>query len=223
MGASATPGTSSSTGEAGLGDGVKQQASELASTAQEKVQAQLDHQKERATDALGGVSDALRQVGGTLRESDQDAFARYAETAAEQLEAFTRSLRNRSVGELLDEAERFARREPALFVGGAFLLGVLGARFLKASAPDRVDRGRGPGNGYASGYGAGYGPGSRPAYGPGYGSSYGPGRYAPQRAGAYGGTPGGRYDQPPHRVLHTAGGEMPDPSSPSNPARTPNT
>jgi hypothetical protein len=37
------------------------------------------------------------------------------------------------VDDLLREAEEFARRDPALFLGVAFTLGVLGARFLKSS------------------------------------------------------------------------------------------
>ena len=36
----------------------------------------------------------------------------------------------------MHDAQRLARRQPALFVGGAFALGLLGARFLKSSSPE---------------------------------------------------------------------------------------
>ena len=46
---------------------------------------------------------------------------------------FSERLKNKDVTELLNDAQRLARRQPALFVGGAFALGLLGARFLKSS------------------------------------------------------------------------------------------
>ena len=88
------------------------------------------------------------ETGDALQNNDQDAFARYANTAANQLDEFVEAVRDRSVGELFDEAERFARRDPGLFVGGAFLLGIFGARFLKASAtagPNAESRSSGTG------------------------------------------------------------------------------
>ena len=42
--------------------------------------------------------------------------------------------------ELLSDAQQLARRRPALFVGAAFAIGVLGARFLKSSAADDNSR-----------------------------------------------------------------------------------
>jgi hypothetical protein len=42
-------------------------------------------------------------------------------------------LQNTDVSEMVDRTEEFARRRPALFLGGAFALGLLGARFLKSS------------------------------------------------------------------------------------------
>jgi hypothetical protein len=35
---------------------------------------------------------------------------------------------------MIQEVERFARRQPALFLGGAFTLGLIAARFLKSSS-----------------------------------------------------------------------------------------
>ena len=49
-------------------------------------------------------------------------------------------IRNRDVGELVNEVQRFARRQPALFVGSAFAIGVIGARFLKSSSDNQRHR-----------------------------------------------------------------------------------
>ena len=116
---------------------AKEQAGALAEEAKQQAQGQLAAQKTRATDGLCSLSTALQEASSQLREEDQDALARYTDTAAEQLGQFAELLRERSVGELLREAERYARREPALFLGGAVVLGFFGGRFLRSSRPGR--------------------------------------------------------------------------------------
>ncbi len=126
----------------------------------EQATAQLSSQKDRATDGLGSVAQAVRQTTQHLRDNQNDTVARYAEQAAEQIERFSERLRNKDVGELMTDAQQLARRQPALFVGGAFAIGLLGARFLKSSSPEsRSSYGNYGTGGYGSGgYGsAGYG------------------------------------------------------------------
>jgi hypothetical protein len=103
----------------------------------ERASAQLSIQKERATDGLGTVAQAVRQSAQHLRENRQDAIAQYVDKAGDQIDRLSTQLRNRDVGELVNEVQRFARRQPALFVGSAFAMGVIGARFLKSSSNDR--------------------------------------------------------------------------------------
>ena len=143
-------------------------AKDLAGQAADKAEATVKDHKSTAADALHDVADALHQTGDSLIQDDHDAFGQYAQQAAHQIDQFQSAIRDKSVGQLLDEAERFARREPGLFVGGAFLLGIAGARFLKASASE-ADGGRPAGSGY--------GTGSRYAAGSTYGgSTYGSAR-----------------------------------------------
>lgn len=121
---------------------VADTASGLMDRVRERATAQLSTQKDRATDGLGSVAQAVRQSTQHLRENKQDAIAQYVDKAADQIDRLSAQLRNRDVGELVDEVQRFARRQPALFVGTAFALGVIGARFLKSSS-DRASRPRG--------------------------------------------------------------------------------
>jgi hypothetical protein len=67
----------------------------------------------------------------------------------------------------MQEAERYARQNPWVFLGGAFAVGLAAARFLKSSAPR-------PSYGNSSGsYGTSGESGSRGGYGyAGQGSSY---------------------------------------------------
>jgi hypothetical protein len=94
---------------------------------------QLSTQKDRATDGIGSVAQAVRQSTQQLRDQKHDTIAQYVDQAAAQLERFSKTLKEKNVNELLDDAQRFARRNPALFVGGAFALGLLSARFFKSS------------------------------------------------------------------------------------------
>ena len=106
----------------------------MADKVRERATAQLSTQKDKATEGLGGVAQAVRQTTEHLRSNQHETVARYAEQAADQIERFSQRLKDKDVSELLNDAQRLARRKPALFVGGAFAIGLLGARFLKSSA-----------------------------------------------------------------------------------------
>jgi hypothetical protein len=141
------------------GDAVKEKASDALGTAQQAISqkaeeakqkgmSQLAQRKSQAADSLTDVSQAVTQVGTQLRQSNHESLARYADMATEQVDRVASYLRGRDAGEILDEVQDFARRQPALILGGAFVLGVIGARFFKSSAPQSGGRGA---PGYRSG------------------------------------------------------------------------
>ena len=107
----------------------------------ERATAQLSTQKDRATDGLGSVAQAVRQSTQQLRADKHDAIAQYVDKAADQIDRFSSQLRNRDISDLVNDVQRFARRQPALFVGSAFALGVIGARFLKSSSDNQPHHG----------------------------------------------------------------------------------
>jgi len=117
-----------------VADQVKDQAVQLKDKVAETATGKLEDQKTQATSSLGNVSDAIRQTGQQMRSNDQEAIAQYIDRAAEQLDQFTGYLRSRDMRQIVGDVESFARREPALFLGGAFVLGLFGARFLKSSS-----------------------------------------------------------------------------------------
>jgi len=106
----------------------------IAGRVREQAAAQLSKQKDRATDGLGSVADAVRGTTEQLRNNQHDKVAQFAEQAAQQIDRLSERLRNKDVTELLDDAQQLARRRPAMFVGGAFAIGLLGARFMKSSS-----------------------------------------------------------------------------------------
>ena len=96
----------------------------------------------RSAGQLDDVADALRR---TSKELDQNVVAPYIEKAADEIHRVSEYVRTADPRDIRRNVEGFARREPLLFLGGAFALGMLGARFLKSSArhaePPRRDEG----------------------------------------------------------------------------------
>ncbi len=100
----------------------------------ERASQQLSNQKHRATDGLGNIASAVRQSAQPLRDQHHETIASYVGKAADQLDKLSSSLRERDIPELLDDARRFARERPAVFIGASFAAGLMAARFLKSSA-----------------------------------------------------------------------------------------
>ena len=131
-------------------------------------------------DALDQVAQAIRSAGNNLR-SEQPQVAGFADTAAHQVERAGQYLQERDAGEVLDGAQDFARRQPAVVVGAGLALGLLVGRALKTANGSGTsydtDRSRGKWNGgtrYAAvgSYGdTGYGSSSTYEATGGYGAS----------------------------------------------------
>ncbi|MDP8905338.1 MAG: hypothetical protein M3N29_08480 [Chloroflexota bacterium] len=148
--------------------------STIAEQAQQTAEAHVSTQKDQAAQALHSVASAVRDSGQRLR-SEQPQLASLAEQAAQKVDEASDYIRQHDVRDFVRTAEDFARREPLLFLGGAFAIGFLTARFLKASSPStsggggttgdagrwspgrgQMLRGTGPDYGYQAGYGETY-------------------------------------------------------------------
>jgi hypothetical protein len=132
----ASPVSSSPTGSAnGSGDRLEQAASNVTDRASGTAHKGLSMGMSRAGESLGEVAQAVRKTGDKLRDQ-QPQLAGVADTAADQVDQLASRLRDSDPNELIGDVESFARRQPALFLGGAVLLGMAAARFLKASPPE---------------------------------------------------------------------------------------
>lgn len=121
-------------------DQAKQAISDAAQRTTERVESRLDAQKQRAADSLSSIAQSLRSSGQQL-EGQPAGVGGYVQRAADQVDDLAYYLRERDVSEIVDQVENFARRQPGLFLGTAFGLGVLGARFLKSSRRNLVHEG----------------------------------------------------------------------------------
>jgi hypothetical protein len=142
--------------ETGSGGEVKEMARRSAGELQERARDVADQAKARGSQALTsqkeqvagqfeGFAGALARTAESLRsEGDgNDTVARYAEAASERIRDVGRALRERDLRQIVSDVERFARREPLLFFGGALALGFAATRFFKSS-PDHAHGSRAP-------------------------------------------------------------------------------
>jgi hypothetical protein len=110
----------------------------------------MDERKGTAAQTLGTVAGAMRGAARDLHQGEVTALGTYAESAADQLDKVAGYLREKDLKGLTRDAETFARRHPEVFLGGAFLAGILAARFIKSSRPKE---GPTEGGGFEAGYG----------------------------------------------------------------------
>src|SRR4051794_22510757 len=104
--------------------------------ATEQVTSRLDMGKDYVAETMTGVAQALRKTSQQLREEGTPPMlATYTERGAEQVERFGGYLRQRDASQLMTEMESFARRQPMVFSGAAFALGMRAARFSGSGPP----------------------------------------------------------------------------------------
>ncbi len=145
---SSRPGTTGASGSAtqNLGEKTRRAVSDVQHKAGEQVRSGIDSGKQRAAGALHGVAESLMNGSAT----QQDGASQYIRQAGEQVRRAADYLEQTDVRELTRNVETFARRQPAAFLGGAFIMGVIAARFLKSSQRSQ-DEERGFNSPYRSG------------------------------------------------------------------------
>jgi hypothetical protein len=134
-------------------DQVVDQAKTSFRQARDSASSSLNESRHQAADRIGGIASAVRSTSEHLRSENQTGAANLTDSLAEQVERLSSYLRDRDLRAFRDDIENFARRQPAVAVGVALGLGMLGARFFKSSRRTSGFEGRRlpPGQAYASG------------------------------------------------------------------------
>jgi ElaB/YqjD/DUF883 family membrane-anchored ribosome-binding protein len=112
-----------------IGDRTRDLTSQAQQKAEEQVRSGVDTGRQRAAGALHGVADSLLNGSGEAAEG----ASRYIRQAGERVQRAADWLEHADVEELTQRTEEFARRQPVVFIGGAFALGLIAARVLKGS------------------------------------------------------------------------------------------
>jgi hypothetical protein len=112
---------------------VVDQAKNTYQQARDRASSSLGESKGQFAEQFGTIADALRRTTEHLRSEDQQRIAGLTDTVARQVEQVADYLRNKDARAMRQDLENLARRQPALMIGGALLLGLIGARFFKSS------------------------------------------------------------------------------------------
>lgn len=172
---------------------AKEQAKRTVEQVSDQAKTTVDSRMSDVAQELGSVAEAVRSTTVELEGQDQQKIAQYGNRIADQIDQVSSYLNNHGVEDVLADAENLARRQPALFLGGAFMLGLVVGRFLRSSNQP----------GYRSYSGGGYDGGS--GYNPSYDADYGQTNNA--KAGYEGGAQTRRYERQSDRPAVEYGAE----------------
>ena len=133
-GVPATPSTAGTHDAKAIGRDIQREGKHQAEKAKEQLRSFAEMGKERVAERLDHVARALRTTGENLRGDEDDAdLSQYAEAVGDRVESVARYLKEHEAMDLAEGIERIARRQPLLFLGGAFVAGLALGRFFKSS------------------------------------------------------------------------------------------
>jgi broad specificity phosphatase PhoE len=119
---------------------VKEKASEAKVQTRQRLSEQLNDRSTQAGEQMTRTAGALRQTAKQLRGDQQAQGAQVLDGVAQRVEQLGQYLTANDGDRMLRDVERMARQQPWLVVGGGVVLGLLGARFMKASSSRRYEQ-----------------------------------------------------------------------------------
>lgn len=119
---------------------AQEKAREAAGNAQESMRQQIDDRSTQAGERVASTAQDLRSVGEELRKQGKDTPAKLADRAAEQTEKVGSYLKENGPDRMLEDVEDFGRQRPWAVLAGGAAVGILAARFLKASSRNRYQQ-----------------------------------------------------------------------------------
>jgi glucan phosphorylase len=119
---------------------AQEKARDAADTAQQGIRRQIDDRSTQTGERVASTAGDLRSVGEELRKQGKQTPAKLADRAAEQTEKVGSYLKEKDTDEMLHDVEDFGRQRPWAVLAGGLALGVVAARFLKASSRSRYQQ-----------------------------------------------------------------------------------
>ena len=120
---------------------VGEKAQEVKGQAGDRVRTELDTRSTQAGEQVTATASALRKMGEQLRGEEQATPAKFAEQAATQADRLGRYLTEANADRMLQDVERFGRRQPWLAAAGGVVARVHGVEVpqgLEQPAPRAV-------------------------------------------------------------------------------------
>jgi hypothetical protein len=116
---------------------VQETAQQASTTAARAVREQVETRAGQTSTELRSVAGAMRRSGHALHAEGNERSAKVVDAVVEKLESLAGYLGNSSGDRMLQDVERFGRRQPWAMIGAGLGLGFVASRFLKASSHDR--------------------------------------------------------------------------------------
>ena len=111
---------------------VKQEAEKLTGQASDKVRAFAEDGKARASGVLEELAQTIEDAATTIDEKIGVQFGGYARSASAAVFDVSRTLADKDVDELVDDARSFVKKSPGIAIGAAAAIGFVLARVVQA-------------------------------------------------------------------------------------------
>jgi ElaB/YqjD/DUF883 family membrane-anchored ribosome-binding protein len=119
---------------------VKEDVSAFAGKAGTGAYSAASTGKDYAAEAVHGLAGVARDVASKLDDGKADSgnakAAEFARKAADGMDRFSASLKDKEINEIAEDARSAVRNNPAIAVGAAAVIGFALARFLKGGSDD---------------------------------------------------------------------------------------
>jgi len=115
---------------------LKDDMKNIKSQATDSVRETADKGKARATEAISGISDKIRETAHTIDENLGDKYGGFARNAADTIDEFAEKLDTKNVDDIIEDTRGFVRKSPALAIGAAAAVGFLITRLIRAGKND---------------------------------------------------------------------------------------
>jgi ElaB/YqjD/DUF883 family membrane-anchored ribosome-binding protein len=116
---------------------TKTAAKDAAGAARAQFETHAHEAKDGVAEEVHSISSALRHAADEMRRGSpqERTLGQVANTLADVSD----TIHDKDLGEMVQATTRFARQNPAVFLGSAAFLGFAAARFAKSSAKDPAD------------------------------------------------------------------------------------
>lgn len=115
-------------------EAMKDKARSVADNAMVQGKGQIDRYSDKAANEIETVANSFKAAASELSDQDRAGLSGYVSDIAQSMAGLADTLRGKSADELIQEAGRLARENPALFLTSSIAIGFGLSRFAKASS-----------------------------------------------------------------------------------------
>jgi hypothetical protein len=112
---------------------LSDRAVEVSQQAKQKVKEGVSSGREALTTTLEDTANVVRKLGQDTQSPLLSSLTPYSERAGNWIDETSKYLNEVTPQRVIKDVRSLARNNPALFIGGALALGLLGSRFLKSA------------------------------------------------------------------------------------------